>query len=78
MVREPVFLVLMMALAWAGLTEFYNLVERRGLVCFKGWGIFNGLLLLSEPLVRPSGFSTEDAGIMAGMAVMAVSLAMLG
>lgn len=45
-VREPVFLLLMMGLAWAGLVEFYALVERRGLVCFKAWGVFNGLLLM--------------------------------
>jgi phosphatidate cytidylyltransferase len=45
-VREYVFLGLMMLLAWTGLHEFYALVEKRGLVCFRGWGIFGGLLLM--------------------------------
>lgn len=41
-VREYVFLGLMMLLAWAGLREFYDLVERRGLICFRRWGFFTG------------------------------------
>lgn len=45
-VREWVFLGLMMLLAWTGLHEFYGLVEKRGMVCFRGWGIFGGLLLM--------------------------------
>jgi len=36
----------MMALAGLGLREFYMLVERRGLVCFKSFGIMGGLLLM--------------------------------
>ena len=40
------FLFIMLLLAGAGLAEFYDLVSRRGLVCFKGWGIFGGLLLM--------------------------------
>jgi phosphatidate cytidylyltransferase len=45
-VREWVFLGLMLLLAGAGLLEFYGLVEKRGLVCFKTWGVTNGLLLM--------------------------------
>lgn len=45
-VREWVFLGLMLLLAGVGLVEFYALVEKRGLVCFKSWGIANGLLLM--------------------------------
>lgn len=45
-VREYVFLGLMLLLAWAGLREFYDLVERRGLICFRRWGLFHGLLLM--------------------------------
>ncbi len=45
-VREYVFLGLMLLLAWVGLREFYDLVERRGLVCFRRWGILHGLLLM--------------------------------
>ncbi len=46
LVSEYFFLFVMLLLAGAGLTEFYDLVSRRGLVCFKGWGIFGGLLLM--------------------------------
>ncbi|MSU34182.1 MAG: phosphatidate cytidylyltransferase [Pedosphaera sp.] len=45
-VREYVFLGLILLLAAAGLREFYDLVERRGLICFRRWGILNGLLLI--------------------------------
>jgi phosphatidate cytidylyltransferase len=45
-VREYVFLGMMLVLAYTGLSEFYGLVEKRGLVCFKVWGILNGLLLM--------------------------------
>lgn len=47
-IREYVFLGLMMLLAWSGLSEFYGLVEKRGLVCFRGWGTFGGLLLMGS------------------------------
>jgi phosphatidate cytidylyltransferase len=43
---DYVFLILMMTLAGMGLGEFYQLVEKRGLVCFKRWGIYGGLLLM--------------------------------
>lgn len=45
-VTNWVFLVILLALAWQGLREFYDLVERRGLVCFRGWGIAAGLVLM--------------------------------
>lgn len=45
-VREYVFLGFILLLAWAGLREFYDLVERRGLICFRRWGVFHGLLLM--------------------------------
>ncbi len=45
-IREYVFLGLMVLLAFTGLVEFYGLVEKRGLVCFRIWGIANGILLL--------------------------------
>jgi phosphatidate cytidylyltransferase len=46
LISDYVFLGLMLLLAGVGLHEFYDLVSRRGLVCFKGWGIFGGLLLM--------------------------------
>src|SRR5207244_5898955 len=35
--------------------EFYGLVEKRDLVCFKGWGIFGGLLLTIATFLHVSG-----------------------
>jgi phosphatidate cytidylyltransferase len=48
-------LALMLVLAGVGLHEFYTLVEKRGLVCFKGWGIFGGLLLMVSTFYYISG-----------------------
>jgi phosphatidate cytidylyltransferase len=45
------FLFVMLLLSGAGLMEFYDLATRRGLVCFKGWGIFGGLLLMVSTFV---------------------------
>ena len=43
---DYVFLLLMVVLAVTGLAEFYGLVEKEGMVCFKAWGIFGGVLLM--------------------------------
>src|SRR6266478_3899211 len=45
-VSDYVFLGIMVLLAVFGLAEFYDLAARRDLVCFKGWGILGGLLLM--------------------------------
>ncbi len=47
-IANQVFLLLMIGLAGIGLWEFYGLVERRGLLCFKGWGLFGGVLLMTS------------------------------
>ena len=47
-VANYVFLALMMLLAGTGLLEFYGLVEKQGLVCFRVWGVFGGLLLMAS------------------------------
>lgn len=47
-IREYVFLGLMLLLAFTGLREFYDLVQKRGLVCFPTWGVANGLLLMAS------------------------------
>lgn len=49
------FVVLMTLLAGAGLVEFYGLVERRGLVCFKLWGLAAGVLLMASTFFYLSG-----------------------
>lgn len=45
-VTDWVFLAIMLGLAWVGLREFYDLVERRGLACFRREGIAGGLALM--------------------------------
>lgn len=45
-ITDWVFLAILMGLAWQGLREFYDLVEARGLACFRYWGIASGLTLM--------------------------------
>jgi len=54
-ISDSVFLTIMLLLAGLGLAEFYGLVEKRELVCFKGWGIFGGLLLMGSTFFYLSG-----------------------
>jgi phosphatidate cytidylyltransferase len=46
LVKNYFFLAIMVLLAGAGLIEFYDLARKIGLPCYKGWGIFGGLLLM--------------------------------
>src|SRR5206468_12946686 len=55
LLSDYVCLAIMMMIAGLGLHEFYDLVGRRGLVCFRGWGIFGGLLLMVSTFVYVSG-----------------------
>jgi len=55
-VGEGLFLLLMVAIAWLGLTEFYNLVERRGLQCFRNWGLAGGVLLMVSTFIYLQGW----------------------
>lgn len=55
LLSDYVFLTIMMAIAGLGLREFYDLVGKRELVCFKGWGIFGGLLLMVSTFFYISG-----------------------
>src|SRR5580692_5770180 len=52
---DAVFLVIMVALAGAGLWEFYGIVEKRGLVCFKYCGLLGGLLLMVGTFFKLTG-----------------------
>ncbi len=54
-VSDTVFLVIMSVLAALGMIEFYGLVEKRGLVCFKREGILAGLLLMFATFICFSG-----------------------
>jgi phosphatidate cytidylyltransferase len=55
LVSNYVFLVIMVFLAASGLAEFYGLVAKRGLVCFAGWGIFGGVLLMVGTFLNLTG-----------------------
>lgn len=54
-VTDWVFLVLLLGLAWQGLREFYDLVERRGLACYRFWGITLGLVLMTATFLYFTG-----------------------
>ena len=49
------FLLIMLALAWAGLVEFYGMAGRLGLQCYSRCGIFGGALLLVATFLDVSG-----------------------
>src|SRR5215470_17137976 len=55
LVSNYVFLVIMVFLAVTGLAEFYGLVEKRELVCFKWWGLLGGLLLMIGTFLNLTG-----------------------
>src|SRR5438874_12413351 len=50
-----VFILLILLLAITGLAEFYGLVARRELVCFAGWGVFGGILLMVGTFLNLTG-----------------------
>lgn len=55
LIADYVFLVIMVFLAGFGLAEFYGLVEKRGLVCFKFWGLVGGPLLMVGTFLHCTG-----------------------
>ena len=54
-ISNYVFLVIMVFLAATGLAEFYGLAAKRELVCFKGWGILGGVLLMVGTFLNLTG-----------------------
>ena len=54
-VSDYVFLIIMVFLAITGLAEFYGLVEKRDMVCFKWWGLLGGLLLMIGTFLNLTG-----------------------
>lgn len=54
-VSDYFFLLIMFVLAGAGLIEFYDLAKKIGLACYKGSGIFGGLLLTISTFFYLSG-----------------------
>ena len=55
LVSDYFFLLIMFFLAGAGLVEFYDLARKIGLPCYKRWGIFGGLLLMTASFLYLSG-----------------------
>ena len=55
LVSDYVFLFIMVFLAVTGLAEFYGLAAQRGLVCFGGWGILGGMLLMVGTFLNLTG-----------------------
>ena len=55
LISDGVFILIMIFLATAGLAEFYGLVERRNLVCFKWCGLFGGVLLMVGTFLHLTG-----------------------
>lgn len=56
LISDYVFLVIMVFLSVTGLAEFYGLVEKGGMVCFKWWGLFGGLLLMLGTFFNVTGW----------------------
>jgi phosphatidate cytidylyltransferase len=63
LVSDGLFLVIILLLAGLGLMEFYDMVAKRGLVCFRGWGVFGGLLLMGSTFVYLNGPLGVDATV---------------
>jgi phosphatidate cytidylyltransferase len=55
LISDYVFLAVMIFLAGFGLAEFYGLVEKRELVCFKAWGLLGGVLLMVGTFLHGTG-----------------------
>ncbi len=55
LLADHVFLTIMILLAAAGLVEFYGLVEKRGMVCFRWCGLFGGVLLMVGTFLHCTG-----------------------
>lgn len=56
LVSDYGFALIMMVLACVGLMEFYALVNKRSLVCFKNWGIVAGVLLMAGTFLHCTGY----------------------
>jgi phosphatidate cytidylyltransferase len=55
LISNAVFIFMIVVLAVAGLQEFYGLVEKRGLVCFKWCGLIGGVLLMVGTFLHLTG-----------------------
>lgn len=56
LIENYIVLLLMVVLAGVGLMEFYGLVEKEGMVCFRRWGIVGGVLLMAGTFAHFQGW----------------------
>ena len=54
-ISNYVFIIIMLFLAVTGLLEFYGLVEKRGMFCFKKWGVLGGVLIIVGTFLNLTG-----------------------
>jgi len=55
-VSDTTVIVVMLLLTAFGLAEFYGLVAKRGMVCFRGFGIAGGLTLMAGTFMHLHGW----------------------
>ena len=55
LISDYVFVALMIFLAVSGIIEFYGIAQKRDLVCFRGWGIAAGVLLMVGTFLHCTG-----------------------
>ena len=55
LISDYVFAAFMVVLACVGLMEFYGLVEKQAMFCFKKWGIVAGVLLMIGTFLHVTG-----------------------
>ena len=55
LISDYVFAAIMLVLACVGLMEFYGLVEKREMFCFKKWGVAAGVLLMLGTFLHVTG-----------------------
>jgi phosphatidate cytidylyltransferase len=55
LISNGVFILIMVFLATAGLAEFYGMVEKRNLACFKWCGLIGGVLLMTGTFLQLTG-----------------------
>lgn len=67
LISDWFFVSIMSILAVTGLIEFYNMVQKKGFICFKEWGVFGGLLLMVSTFFYLSGLlGVKEAPAKAG------------
>ena len=48
LISNGLFFLIMLTLAGLGLLEFYDMVAKLGLKCYREWGVFGGVLLMGS------------------------------